>query len=664
MVNLSRKAVASPLLHACVTLLVCLFMQFSYGDLWYRADLKLYDLLAAFDAEKKPSDHLLLLDLDDRSLSGVGQWPWPRYRLAALLDAVRSGAPALVGLDILFSEEDRTSLSVIKKNFAHDFGLDVTFSGIPAGLDDNDGYFAQILRALPATGAAFFLPDIRNTRSEALISPVEVANRRWLRDVPEANGVLENIPVIERALKGSGFINVLRDADGMLRRLPLLYEHRGELYPHMALAGLMQVTGTRTLRLEKTFWGMDLLLSADKGTLRIPIQRDGSVLLRFTSRRRPAYSTLSAVDVLAGQVPPAAFAGKIVLLGSSAAGLNDLHATSVSAAHSGPEIQATFFDNAFADAFYAWPTWGTSYSLGVTFLSGLAVTLLFLLASPLGAAIGIGALFLAGFGMTAGVFYACGLFLPVTAAGLTTLALALVLSFELYAREHRNALAHLQSVLRTRQLVLEGMAAVAEMRTVENDGHIRRTQHYVRLLAERLRQSGAFPDLTENAVALLSMSAPLHDIGKIAIPDSILFKPGKLSAEEFEIMKTHTTYGKSVIETAMQSRDSDHFLRTAAEIAISHHEKWDGTGYPAGLAGDAIPLSGRVMALADVYDALVSKRVYKDAFSHEETRRIILEGRGSHFDPRVVDAFIAEEAAFIACVRKQAHADDGEASPA
>lgn len=148
--------------------------------------------------------------------------------------------------------------------------------------------------------------------------------------------------------------------------------------------------------------------------------------------------------------------------------------------------------------------------------------------------------------------------------------------------------------------------------------------------------------MTDATIELLFKSAPLHDIGKIGIPDNILLKPGKLTPEEFEIMKTHSRLGRDSIEDAERRLGMQvAFLTLAKEIAYSHQEKWDGSGYPEGWAGDAIPISARLMALADVYDALISKRVYKPAFSHEEACRIVVQGRGTHFDPDILDAFVA-----------------------
>jgi putative two-component system response regulator len=192
------------------------------------------------------------------------------------------------------------------------------------------------------------------------------------------------------------------------------------------------------------------------------------------------------------------------------------------------------------------------------------------------------------------------------------------------------------------------MASLAETRDNETGNHLRRTQHYVKRLAQQLRLNPRFADeLDDRCIELLFKSAPLHDIGKVGIPDSILLKPSRLDAQEFEIMKTHTTLGRDAIVHAEQALGHEvPFLRFAKEIALSHQEKWDGSGYPEALVGDAIPLSARLMALADVYDALISKRVYKPAFSHEDSVRMILEGSGTHFDPDVAQAFEAVQEDF------------------
>lgn len=196
---------------------------------------------------------------------------------------------------------------------------------------------------------------------------------------------------------------------------------------------------------------------------------------------------------------------------------------------------------------------------------------------------------------------------------------------------------------RTQDITIHTLAALAETRDTETGAHLLRTESYVRLLAEELQELWGLDDQT---VTLYHKSAPLHDIGKVGVPDSILLKPGPLTKEEWVEMRKHPIYGLEALKQGDECAGDTAFLRSACDIIGTHHEKWDGTGYPNGLAGDAIPHAGRLMALADVYDALITERAYKEAFSHERARDIILQERGRHFDPAVVDAFLAQEDAF------------------
>ncbi len=205
----------------------------------------------------------------------------------------------------------------------------------------------------------------------------------------------------------------------------------------------------------------------------------------------------------------------------------------------------------------------------------------------------------------------------------------------------------------TQDVTILSLASLAETRDNETGQHILRTQQYVRTLAEELQGNPYFSTfLDESCIDLLFKSAPLHDIGKVGIPDHILLKPGRLTPEEFEIMKGHAALGRDALLLAVEQLGKSSFLHLAQEIAYSHHEKWDGSGYPEGLKGREIPISGRLMALADVYDALITKRVYKEAFSHEKAVEIITEGRGSHFDPQIVDAFCRLEETFKEIARQ------------
>ena len=199
-----------------------------------------------------------------------------------------------------------------------------------------------------------------------------------------------------------------------------------------------------------------------------------------------------------------------------------------------------------------------------------------------------------------------------------------------------------REVQTVQDVTIMAMASLAETRDNETGNHIRRTQLYVKALAKQLQSHPKYgPHLDDRTIEMLHKSAPLHDIGKVGIPDAILMKAGKHTPQEFEVMKTHTTLGRDAILEAEKLIDAPStFLRFAREIAHYHQEKWDGSGYPEGLAGEAIPLSARLMALADVYDALISKRVYKPSYSHDEAVEMIRQGSGTHFDPAMVEAFL------------------------
>jgi putative two-component system response regulator len=218
--------------------------------------------------------------------------------------------------------------------------------------------------------------------------------------------------------------------------------------------------------------------------------------------------------------------------------------------------------------------------------------------------------------------------------------------------EQRIALEHLvaertQQLERTKDAVVYSMGALAEARDEETGAHILRTREYVRVLGKALAQNSAYAQiLTPRTINLISRAAPLHDIGKVGVPDCILQKQGKLSMDERRQMDQHVLYGRDAIINAERQIGATDFTAVAKEIAFSHHEKWDGTGYPQGLIGKQIPLSARMMAIADVYDALVSRRHYKPAMSHTEAKNQIIRDRGSHFDPDLVDAFLACDKAF------------------
>ncbi len=481
--------------------------------------------------------------------------------------------------------------------------------------------------------------------------PLRLGGRTDLLALNQATGALMNAPVIAAGAASSGFVNSQLDADGVLRRAPLLIGHRGAVYPSLALAAVM-----RSLQVAEASIGADangpVLQVADKA---IPIDRAGFAAMKFNGGP-DRYRSISAVDVLGGQVDAAAFAGKTVFIGTTAVGLNDFHSTAVHPHFPGLKIQAVMAENMLHGSFVTRPAWAAAAVFAACLLAGALVAAIFVLART---TVGIVAASLFGgstlLALCVGLLASRDVFVSMAAPVAVVVCLFLALLLARYAVEKRRARAWLEQLENAREVAMASMAAVAETRDPETGAHIKRTQHYVRAIAQELRRAGHCTHiLTPSYIDLLFLSAPLHDVGKVGVPDHILLKPGRLTHEEMVQMKQHAEFGRKIIFSTAKAIEGDNFLVIAGEIAGTHHEKWDGSGYPGGLAGEAIPLSGRIMAVADIYDALISRRCYKAPYSHALATTLLAEMRGTTFDPAVLDAFfrIEDEIKTIAAAYK------------
>ncbi len=218
-----------------------------------------------------------------------------------------------------------------------------------------------------------------------------------------------------------------------------------------------------------------------------------------------------------------------------------------------------------------------------------------------------------------------------------------------------------QQISSTQMATIFALSKLAESRDPETGAHLERMQEYCRILAEHLATQESFRnEITGSFIQDLHAASPLHDIGKVGIPDHILRKPGPLTAEEFEVMKTHAAIGAVTLQAVNAQHPGNAFVAMGVEIALSHHERWNGRGYPNGLTGTKIPLVGRIVALGDVYDALTSKRCYKDPMPHEQARDIILSESGKHFDPAIVQAFMELEPQFMSIRKKFQDPEDAD----
>ncbi|WP_295518206.1 CHASE2 domain-containing protein [uncultured Pseudomonas sp.] len=608
-----------------------------------------YDQLSRLFTPDRDATRVQVVSIDEASLAALGQWPWPRYRVAELLSRVAEAQPAAIAVDILFSEPDRTSLKALQQTFQDDFGVQLSFSGVPVDLQDNDGYLGHVMDQVGAVGARFFALDKSFPVTGGLRTGVGFEGALDTLHLPAASGVLDSVPAIASQTRFSGFINSQRDSDGVVRRVPLLMSHQGIVHPSLALAATMRALGLTHGVIESGPVGPTLLL----GSLRLPIDDQGQALLRLNADAE-RYPRSSALDVLRGALPDGALRGKIVLVGVSAAGFNDFHTTALGQIFSGARLQAALAQDLLDATLVRVPQFAGPLQLALCLLCGLLLSAGFFVNRSQGRfALLAVTLIVAPLLIGAWLFGAHGIFMPLAGPLLLVVVLSGLAMVTRIVVAQRHEQRWRKRLERSRQVTIESMAAVAETRDPETGAHIKRTQYYVRAIAEELHRTGQDPDLlTPEYIQLLFLSAPLHDIGKVGVPDAILLKPGRLTPEEMAVMQKHAEFGRQIILNTASHLEDDNFLALAADIAGTHHEKWDGTGYPNGLAGTDIPLAGRIMAVADIYDALISRRCYKEPFSHEHSLELMRELRGSTFEPRILDAFLAIEPQILAIAKR------------
>lgn len=625
------------------------------------ADNLLLDSWLRLSSSSNPAPSTIVVDIDESSLDAVGQWPWPRYRIATLLRRIESARPAAIALDIFFPEPDRSSLDTLRESFRHDFGVELKITGAPSGLEDNDRYLAGVLAQTRAVGANYLYFDRRTMPAPDGTAPWALPPEPsfGLLDLPRATGVLSNTPAIEGRLSRSGFVNESVDGDGVLRRVPLLIAHAERVHPSLALAAVLQARGVQGVQVDDTRDGLQLKV----GSLSVPIDRHGQALLR-TAPRAADYPAVSAVDILNGRFSSDAFAGRVVFLGSSAIGLNDYHRTAAASRMPGLLIQAATAENLLHAGFVRQPSWSPYAATVAALLVAAALACLFTWSNSIVLLLG---------GVVAGLlpcaaslllFLRTGMFVSAAVPVLVASGLLAGGVAARYAIERWRALTWQRQLANAREITIESMASVAETRDPETGAHIKRTQHYVREIALKLRSMGRHPEVLKRAyIELLFRSAPLHDIGKVGVPDHILLKPGRLTPQEIKHMKRHADYGRQILLSAAQRIDGENFLTIAADIAGCHHERWDGSGYPLGLAGEAIPLAARIMAVADVYDALICRRCYKPPFTHENAMQLIREQSGAAFDPEVLEAFFAIEPTIVSIAARFRDAESSGPAP-
>ena len=601
---------------------------------------KVYDSFLRSAPRPPAPGPIAIVDLDESSLERLGQWPWPRYRIARLLEKIREGGAVAVGLDMVFAESDRTSLTPLSGEIFRDLGKRIDVSAFPPEALDTDRTLAATLSGGPFVLGYQF--DFESSRGDAcLLHPLRAAvlaggGKGGAEGLFDAKGAVCNLPVLSKAAGASGFFNVTPDPDGILRRVPLVIRHKGLLYPNLGLALYLRARGGDAV-LETGSEGVEAIRLDGR---RIPLDRHGNLLVNFRGRRG-TYPHLPAAALLDGTADAARLNGKIVLLGTTAAGLKEIRTTPLDAAQPGVEIHATVLDNLLSGDPITVPRWARVLRILLVLVPGFLLTGLLARSS---AVWGLALILPSAAGIWLGSWWLLAhrqVFLPPLLPVVTLALVFTVLTSLRFLRADREVRERTRKLALTQDAIIQSLASLTETRHHETGGHIQRTRHYIRVLAGRLQAHPAFRNrLDDAAVDLLFRLAPLHDIGKVGVRDKILLKPGLLTPEEYEEMKRHTLYGSETIRQAKRMMGEDAFFQIADDLVLNHHERWDGTGYPGGLREEEIPLPGRLMAVADAYDAIISPRVYKPALSHEEAVRVMREKRGTHFDPDVVDAFL------------------------
>lgn len=612
------------ILYNFIFVFLLFFTIYKSGAIEY-FDLKLYDVFnSVITHTKKENSSVVVVDIDEKSLKHLGQWPWSRLILSKLIENISAANPANIGLDILFPEKDKTSILEVENFFKRYFSKDIKISGIDKYLFDNDKIFAKTLKQNQVTMPVY----LTNRQSKKCFMPAK--NRQAFTNAQTtytSSNILCNLDIFQKSASTVGFINAQEDRDGILRRASMFIKYKNYTIPSFALANLINIDKITT---------KNNIISVLNHTFKT--DKNSNILLNFNKKGN--YRTISAINILSNQFSKKKLLGKFVIVGTSAVGLHDHYIISTGEMIPGVFVHSTIIDDILNDKTIYQPVFLKYINLFVSLF--LSLLLLFLIYKKLYARVFLlfigTSLFYIGLSiylLKHFIYISTGYFLTPY---LIFFFFANMIFILFYYKERKK---FLEDLSKAHSETIDSMALVAETRDAETGAHILRTKEYMGFLTDYLSTHDLYKkDLTSNYRELVYRATPLHDIGKVGIPDYILKKEGKLEKDEYKIMQQHSEIGKNIIENAMKNNQSNQFLKIAHNIAYCHHEKWDGTGYPRGIKKDEIPLEARMMALVDVYDALISKRCYKLSFSFEKSEEIIIQGSGTHFDPILVGVFI------------------------
>lgn len=592
------------------------------------ANRRVYDALTRSAPPEEGAPPVLVVAVDEASLGSIGQWPWPREVVAQLVTRLQDAGVESIAFDVLFAEPERADAA--------------------GGQLASDGELAEALARAPAVASYAFVFGREASDAPCTLHAANLAELQEEDGLPSdallrASGVVCTLGSLSNAAGASGHLNANTDADGLLRRVPLLVAYQERVYPSLALAAVQRMSGRQPLLLRRRG---DRQLELVAGERAIGLDPNGYLLLRYSPRR---IQTVAAADVIAGRVPETLLRGRVAFVGATAVGLDDVVATPLHRELPGVEVHATVAANLLQGIVNHRPEYADLLELAITMLCGLVVVFLGHRFGLQASAVGAGLLML-------GLWWSARTLLHREGAYLTPLypVLAIVMGMAVagiagVARERRRADRERRRRGDAQRLIVQALTTLTETRDTDTGRHARRTQEYTRVLATALSRRPTYRRmLTEEQIALVTTLAPLHDIGKVGVSDAVLRKPGALTTTELAEMRRHPGLGhESLLKAeALAGVHDDEVLKVAKEIVHTHHEFWDGSGYPSGLKGTDIPLSGRIVAVVDSYDAMVAERAYRKAMTHQQALDAITAASGVHFDPEIVEAFLTVEAEF------------------
>jgi adenylate cyclase len=589
-------------------------------------DWLVYDaLVRSGPARERDPGTTAVVAIDEASLAQRGQWPWSRDLVADLVDRFQGMGATAIAFDVLFAEADR-------QQPAADARLALSLARVASVL--GHGLLFDSIAAPPGCH----------------LRPVELVERQRGDHPPhagffEVRGAICPLPVLAKAAGATGFINATPDPDGRLRRVPLLVRQGDNVYPGLALAAVRRATGGGPLVLDARSDGS---MTLTVGGHSVALDPFGRMLVRLASATgRPA--VISAIDVLEGRIEPDRIRGRIVFVGATALGLRDVVTTPTEQGLPGVVLHAAVAETLLGAPGFEQPELAPLIEVSSAVLLAALVSALTWRTGLIAGTVWGLLLALAIWWGSRTLLGQAGSFISPSWGWIGIAAALLVEGAGSLARERRRADRERRRRGDAQRLIVQALTTLTETRDADTGLHARRTQELTRILATALSRRASYrKTLNPGRISLIATLAPLHDIGKVGVSDAVLRKPGALTPAELEEMRRHPGLGyESLMKAeALAGVHDDEVLAVAKEIVHTHHERWDGSGYPRGLRGDAIPVSGRVVALVDAYDAMVGGRSYRAGVAHEEAVTAIAGASGEHFDPDVVEAFLAVQDQF------------------